>query len=84
MTSLLEAKPKRKHAFLESVILHKAFNEDSLPNIEHEVGKYLNDMEPLADAELEKWKRNYHSAYRYGDVHALDVLYGMPFMTKEI
>lgn len=84
MTSLLEPKPKRKQAFSERTILHRAFNEDSLPNIEHEVGKYLNDMEPLADAELEKWKRNYHIASDYGNIHALDVLYGMPFMTKEI
>ncbi|WP_448863474.1 hypothetical protein [Clostridium sp.] len=83
MTSLLESKPKRKKAILESV-LHKAFNADSLPNIEHEVGKYLNDMEPLKDEELRKWKRNYHSVHGNKNVHALDVLYTMPFMTKEV
>ena len=83
MTSLLESKPKREKAILESV-LHKAFNTDSLPNIEHEVGKYLNDMEPLEGVELREWKRNYHSVPEYKDVHALDVLYAMLFMTKEV
>lgn len=93
MTSLVKkCEPCRTVPLLENVLIHKAFSERNNINIEHDVGKYLEEMIPITSEELKFWKRGYAilthkvdgdcipNIKGFEDIHPLDVLYNLPVL----